>query len=48
MRQKKLRKRLSCPNCRNELPLEEWKEKRNHDENWYPKIGLKMQKYLLN
>ena len=32
-RQKELRKRLSCPNCRNELPLEKWKEKRNHDEN---------------
>ena len=32
-RQKQLRKRLSCPNCRNELPLEKWKEKRNYDEN---------------
>ena len=32
-RQKQLRKALSCPNCRNELPWEKWKEKRNHDEN---------------
>ena len=32
-RQNQLRKRLSCPNYRNELPLEKWKEKRNYDEN---------------
>ena len=32
-RQKELRKKLSCPNCRNELPLEKWKLKRNHEEN---------------
>ena len=24
---------LSCPNCRNELPFEEWKEKLNFEEN---------------
>ena len=33
LRQKQLYKPLSCPNCRNELPFEEWKVKRNHDEN---------------
>ena len=31
-RQKRLNKELSCPNCRNELPLEKWKEFRNYDE----------------
>ena len=32
-RQKQLGKTLSCPNCRNQLPFEKWKEQRNHDEN---------------
>ena len=27
-----MHKTLSCPNCRNELPLEEWKVFRNYDE----------------
>ena len=31
-RQKHLNKILSCPNCRNELPLEKWKVFRNYDE----------------
>ena len=31
-RQKHLNKELSCPNCRNELPLEKWKVFRNYDE----------------
>ena len=31
-RQKQLNKRLSCPNCRNELPFEKWKVFRNYDE----------------
>ena len=31
-KQKILNKNLSCPNCRNELPLDEWNVKRNHDE----------------
>ena len=31
-RQKRLNKKLSCPNCRNELPLEKWKVFRNYDE----------------
>ena len=30
-RQKYLHKTLSCPNCRNELPLEKWKVFRNYD-----------------
>ena len=32
-KQNQLGKVLSCPNCRNELPFEKWKEQRNHDEN---------------
>jgi uncharacterized CHY-type Zn-finger protein len=32
-RQNQLGKVLSCPNCRNELPFEKWKEQRNYDEN---------------
>ena len=32
-RQKQQHKNLSCPNCRNELPFEKWKEKLNHEEN---------------
>ena len=32
-RQKRLGKVLSCPNCRNQLPFEKWKEQRNHEEN---------------
>ena len=24
---------MSCPNCRNELPFNEWKRQINHDEN---------------
>ena len=31
-RQKEINKRLSCPNCRNELALEKWKVLRNYDE----------------
>ena len=31
-KQKQMNKRLSCPNCRNELPLEQWKVLRNYDE----------------
>ncbi len=31
-RQKQLKKKLSCPNCRNELPFEQWKVLRNYDE----------------
>ena len=31
--QKQLRKKLSCPNCRNELPFEKWKVLVNYDEN---------------
>ena len=31
-RQKHLNQALSCPNCRNELPLEKWKVLRNYDE----------------
>ena len=31
-KQKLLKKKLSCPNCRNELPLEKWKVFRNYDE----------------
>ena len=27
-----MNKKLSCPNCRNELPLEKWKVFRNYDE----------------
>ena len=30
--QEQLDQPLSCPNCRYELPLEEWKEFRNYDE----------------
>jgi uncharacterized CHY-type Zn-finger protein len=30
--QKQLNRNLSCPNCRNELPFEEWKVLRNYDE----------------
>jgi len=26
-------KELTCPNCRNELPFDNWKVQRNHDEN---------------
>ena len=32
-RQKQLNKVLSCPNCRNESPIEDWKVLRNYDEN---------------
>ena len=32
-RQKQLGKELTCPNCRNELPFENWKVQRNHEEN---------------
>ena len=32
-RQKQLGKELTCPNCRNRLPFEEWKVQRNYDEN---------------
>ena len=32
-RQRQLNKVLSCPNCRNELPFEEWKVLKNFDEN---------------
>ena len=32
-RQKELNKVLSCPNCRNESPIEDWKVLRNYDEN---------------
>ena len=32
-RQRQLGNELSCPNCRNALPFEQWKEQRNHDEN---------------
>ena len=31
-RQKQLNKVLSCPNCRNESPIENWKVLRNYDE----------------
>ena len=31
-RQKQLNKPLSCPNCRNEMPLDKWKVFRNYDE----------------
>ena len=31
-RQSQLNKELSCPNCRNELPLEKWKVFVNYDE----------------
>ena len=31
-KQKQMNRRLSCPNCRNELPIEQWKELRNYDE----------------
>jgi hypothetical protein len=31
-KQKQLNKRLSCPNCRTELALENWKVLRNYDE----------------
>ena len=31
-RQRQLNKALSCPNCRNELPLDQWKVQRNYDE----------------
>ena len=31
-RQRQLNKALSCPNCRNELPLDQWKVLRNYDE----------------
>ena len=31
-RQRQLNKELSCPNCRNELPLNKWKVLRNYDE----------------
>ena len=31
-KQKQMNRRLSCPNCRNELPLEQWKVLRNFDE----------------
>jgi len=31
-KQKQMDGRLSCPNCRNELPLEQWKVLRNFDE----------------
>ena len=31
-KQKQMNKRLSCPNCRSELPLEQWKVLRNYDE----------------
>ena len=30
--QRQLNKNLSCPNCRNELPFEDWKVLRNYDE----------------
>ena len=30
---KQLKKKLSCPNCRNELPFEDWKVLINYDEN---------------
>ena len=32
-RERRLGKKCSCPNCRNELPFEEWKVLRNYDEN---------------
>ena len=32
-RLKQMHKTLSCPICRNQLPIQEWKEKRNHDED---------------
>ena len=31
--QKQLKKKLSCPNCRNELPFKDWKVLINYDEN---------------
>ena len=31
-RQKQINKILSCPNCRNESPIEQWKVFRNYDE----------------
>ena len=31
-RQQQIKKRLSCPNCRNVLALEKWKVLRNYDE----------------
>ena len=32
-KQKELNRKLTCPNCRNELPLEQWNVKINYDDN---------------
>ncbi len=32
-KQKEKNKKLNCPNCRNELPLNKWKEKLDFEEN---------------
>ena len=47
---KSQKKNLICPNCRNELPLEEWNKKLNYEENRKDNANLinKINEYKLN
>ena len=45
-----LNENLNCPNCRKELPLEQWKKKLNYEENRIKDIEIlnKLNQYELN
>ena len=50
MKCKEQNKKLMCPNCRNELPIENWNKKLDHEENRIEKANLinKINEYRLN